>query len=244
MLVVDTHPLLPTGASVRAALEKLSDRLGKAGVTVARESPLLPDFAEAARLYMRLLLPAFSASWPLEQYDQVKAAAAALPPDDNSLTAERVRSAVLSHRDWMAANSARAGLRERWRRLFVEWDAVICPTMPTPPYPHDHSMPDYARRIDIDGKEYPYQDQLVWPGSRHGPGPAGDGGADRPLRHRPADRGADRRPLSRGPHDDRLCRADGAGVRRIRAAAGLRRVSLAKRAPAGLLAAKSCGSLP
>jgi Asp-tRNA(Asn)/Glu-tRNA(Gln) amidotransferase A subunit family amidase len=59
VLVVDTHPLLPTGASVRAALEKLSDRLGKAGVTVARESPLLPDFAEAARLYMRLLLPAF-----------------------------------------------------------------------------------------------------------------------------------------------------------------------------------------
>jgi len=94
VLVVDTHPLLPTGASVRAALEKLSDRLGKAGVTVARESPLLPDFAEAARLYMRLLLPAFSASWPLEQYDQVKAAAAALPPDDNSLSAERVRSAI------------------------------------------------------------------------------------------------------------------------------------------------------
>ena len=170
VLVVDTHPLLPTGASVRAALEKLSDRLGKAGVTVARESPLLPDFAEAARLYMRLLLPAFSASWPLEQYDQVKAAAAALPPDDNSLTAERVRSAVLSHRDWMAADSARAGLRERWRRLFVEWDAVICPTMPTPPYPHDHSMPDYARKIDIDGKEYPYQDQLVWAGVATTPG--------------------------------------------------------------------------
>ena len=109
VLVVDTHPLLPTGASVRAALEKLSDRLGKAGVTVARESPLLPDFAEAARLYMRLLLPAFSASWPLEQYDQVKAAAAALPPDDNSLTAERVRSAVLSHRDWMAAELGAGG---------------------------------------------------------------------------------------------------------------------------------------
>jgi amidase len=170
VLVVDTHPLLPTGASVRAALEKLSDRLGKAGVTVARESPLLPDFAEAARLYMRLLLPAFSASWPPEQYDQVKAAAAALPPDDNSLTAERVRSAALSHRDWMAADSARAALRERWRRLFVEWDAVICPTMPTPPYPHDHSMPDYARKIDIDGKEYPYQDQLVWPGVATAPG--------------------------------------------------------------------------
>jgi amidase len=170
VLVIDTHPLLPTGASVRTALEKLSERLGKAGVTVARESPLLPDFAEAARLYMRLLVSVFSASWPLEQYDQVKAVAAALPPGDNSLATERLRGAVLSHRDWMAADSARAGLRERWRQLFAQWDAVICPTMPTPAYPHDHSMPDYVRRIEIDGKEYPYQDQLVWPGVATAPG--------------------------------------------------------------------------
>jgi amidase len=170
VLVIDTHPLLPTSASVRAALEKLCERLGKAGVTVARESPLLPDFADAARLYMRLLLPVFSASWPIEQYDQVKAAAATLPPDDNTLTAERLRGAVLSHRDWLAADAVRAGLRERWRKLFLEWDVVICPTMPTPPYPHDHSMPDYARKIDIDGKEYPYQDQLVWAGVATAPG--------------------------------------------------------------------------
>ena len=170
VLIVDTHPLLPTAASVRAALEKLLERLGKAGVTVARESPLLPDFADAARLYMRLLIPTFSASWPLEQYNQVKAAAAALLPDDTSLTAERVRGAVLSHRDWLAADGARAGLRARWRKLFGQWDVVICPTMPTPPYPHDHSIPDYARHIDIDGKEYPYQDQLVWAGVATAPG--------------------------------------------------------------------------
>jgi amidase len=170
VLIIDTHPLLPTAASVRAALEKLSERLGKAGVTVARESPLLPDFAEAARLYMRLLLPAFSASWPLEQYNQVKTAAAALSPDDTSLGAERLRGAVLSHRDWVAADVARAGLRERWRLLFAQWDVVVCPTMPTPAYPHDHSIPDYARHIDIDGKEYPYQDQLVWPGIATAPG--------------------------------------------------------------------------
>ena len=42
--------------------------------------------------------------------------------------------------------------------------------MPTPPYPHDHSIPDYARHIDIDGKEYPYQDQLVWAGVATAPG--------------------------------------------------------------------------
>src|SRR5262249_50969552 len=40
VLVIDTHPLLPTAASVRAALEKFSQRLGQAGVTVARANPL------------------------------------------------------------------------------------------------------------------------------------------------------------------------------------------------------------
>ena len=102
---------------MRAALQKLSERLGKAGVTVAHESPLLPDFAEAARLYMRLLLPVFAAPWPLEQYNQVKAAAAAIPPGDTSLAAERIRSAVLSYRDWMAADVARAV--KRYRKLVL-----------------------------------------------------------------------------------------------------------------------------
>ncbi len=36
--------------------------------------------------------------------------------------------------------------------------------MSTPAFPHDHRMPYCSvRRIEIDGKEYPYFDQLVWP---------------------------------------------------------------------------------
>lgn len=49
------------------------------------------------------------------------------------------------------------------RALFREWDVVLCPPMPTPAYPHDHSAPYSARQIEIDGKMYPYSDQLVWP---------------------------------------------------------------------------------
>ena len=56
VLILDTHPLLPTAASVRTALDRLGERLAKAGAKVGRDSPLLPDLAEGARLYMRLLL--------------------------------------------------------------------------------------------------------------------------------------------------------------------------------------------
>lgn len=163
VLIVDTHPLLPTATSVRTALDQLAQRLAKAGVKVGRESPLLPDLAESARLYMRLLMPIFSARWPIDQYKQAQAAAAALDPNDRSLTAERGRGEVLSHRDWLAADVERAFLRHRWSELFGEWDVVICPVMPTPAFPHDHSSPYSARVIEIDGKEYPYSDQLIWP---------------------------------------------------------------------------------
>jgi amidase len=163
VLVVDTHPLLPTATTVRTALDRLSQRLVKAGVNVGHTSPLLPDLANSARVYMRLLAPVVSATWPLDQYKQAQVAAEALKPDDNSLVAERTRGAVLSHRDWMGADVARARLQRQWRELFREWDVVLCPAMPTPAFPHDHSSPDYARHIEIDGKEYPYFDQLVWP---------------------------------------------------------------------------------
>jgi amidase len=162
-LVIDTHPLLPTAATVRHALDRLAQRLVKAGVKVARESPLLPNLADSARLYMRLLMPVFSARWPLEQYEEARDAAAALAADDNSLVAERARGSVLSHRDWMAADAIRSNLRAQWRELFREWDVVLCPPMPTPAYPHDHSAPYHARKIEIDGNMYPYSDQLVWP---------------------------------------------------------------------------------
>jgi amidase len=170
VLVVDTHPLLPTAASVRTALDRLADRLGKVGAKVARESPLLPDLAETARLYMRLLLGVVSEPWPPEQIQLVASAGAMLSPDDKSLRAERIRGALMTHREWLAADGARAKLQQQWRELFREWDVVLCPPIATPAYPHDHSVPDYARHIEIDGKEYPYQDQLVWPGVATVPG--------------------------------------------------------------------------
>jgi amidase len=163
VLVVDTHPLLPTSTAVRSAIDRLSQRLVKAGAKVATESPLLPDLANSARLYMRLLNSFLGAYWPADLYKQVQAMAEGLKPDDQSLSAERLRGTVLSHRDWMAADAARGRLRKQWSDLFREWDVVICPSMPTTAFPHDQSEPSWARHIEIDGKAYPYLDQLVWP---------------------------------------------------------------------------------
>jgi amidase len=170
VLVIDSDPVLPTGAVVRAAIEKLANDLGGFGAAIARRSPLWPDFAATSRLYMRMLLSLLAAGFAPEAYADAVAAVTSLPAEATSLQAERLRGVALSHRDWVLAERARAQLRAQWRNLFESFDAVICPIMPTPAFPHDHSPEQEQRRIDIDGKDYTYSDQLAWPGVATLPG--------------------------------------------------------------------------
>jgi amidase len=171
ILLIDGDPVLPTDRHVRAGIEKLAANLGKAGGNVTRQSPLLPDFAASSGLYMRILMSLLGANFPSEDYAGAQAAAAELSPDDKSLRAERLRGITLSHRDWIVADSGRTRLNAQWRKLFESFDAVICPIMPTPAYPHDRASEEQeTRRITIDGKEWPYPDQLAWPGIATLPG--------------------------------------------------------------------------
>jgi amidase len=172
ILLIDTDPVMPTDQAVRGTLDRLATNLTRSGVKVDRNSPLLPDFAASTRLYMRMLMSFLSASFLPEVYADAKAAAEALSPNDNSLTAERLRGIALSHRDWLMADGGRSRLRAQWRELFKTYDVVICPIMPTPAYPHDHSGDgdQETRRIKIDGKDYVYPDQLAWPGIATLPG--------------------------------------------------------------------------
>ena len=170
VLLIDSHPVLPTNAAVRAAIDTFATNLDRAGVRVERESPLLPDFAVSSRLYMRLLISLLAASFAPDVYAGAKAAAENLPTEDMSLAADRLRGAALSHRDWLIADRDRAVLKARWRALFGSFDAVICPVLPTPAYPHDHSAEQEERYINIDGKDFAYPDQLAWPGIATLPG--------------------------------------------------------------------------
>ena len=169
VLVLDEHPLVPTAAAVRSAVGRLADRLGKAGVNVARSSPLLPDMTVSGRLYVQLLYSFFSADMPIESYRSLQERAAALPASDTSLAATRLRAITLTRRDEVLGQRIRTGLAQQWRQLFREIDLVICPAMPTPAFPHDHG-PRPARRLQIDDKDVPYDDQVLWPGVATLPG--------------------------------------------------------------------------
>lgn len=170
VLVLDDHPLIPTGSAVRAGVHRVAAALVEAGARVERHIPLLPDLTEAATLYMRLLISGSVARFPIESYEQLQTRAAGLSADDRSLDAVRQRALVCSHRDWLEANNRREIHRHGWRQLFAEFDAVVCPITPTPAFRHDHDPNPLERRIDIDGVEHPYFDQLVWAGLATMPG--------------------------------------------------------------------------
>ncbi|MGW5221305.1 amidase [Nocardia sp. NPDC004085] len=170
VLVLEEHPLIPTGSAVRAGVNRVADALTDGGARVERHSPLLPDMTEAAALYMQLLFSGSVAYFPVDEYEQLRSRAAELSANDQSLDAARLRAMVFDHRDWLAVNNRRELHRHGWRQLFAEFDAVMCPITPTPAFPHDHHPDPLARRIDIDGVAYPYFDQLVWAGVATMPG--------------------------------------------------------------------------
>ncbi len=170
VLVLDGHPLLPTGSAGRPGVHRVADALADGGARVERHTTLLPDLAEAATPSPQLLLRGTAARLPVDAYEQIRALAAGLGADDRSRGAARLHGMVFSHSYWIVANDRRELHRHGWRQPFAEFDAVGCPVTPTPAFPHDHNPDLPERRIDIDGVAYPYLDHLVWAGPATMPG--------------------------------------------------------------------------
>jgi amidase len=161
VLMLDTHPMIPTASSVRSALATIADRLDKLGTKVSRTSPQLPDLNFIATTFGQLLMSWVGANTLPDDYERSRVVASALRADDASSSAEQLRSMVMSHRDWIMTDRIRTGVANQWREFFREWDVVLCAVMPTPAFPHDHSDRD-TRQIYVDGKQVPYGDQGLW----------------------------------------------------------------------------------
>jgi amidase len=121
----------------------------------------MPDLARTTRDYDELLMASLSADLTPDQRARFDAAASALPPEDLSLTAAELRGFTMSHTAWIRSSGIRNGLRARWQELLQEVDVILCPPMPTPAFPHDHS-PRVGRKLDIDGEKIDYDEQLAW----------------------------------------------------------------------------------
>ena len=64
----------------------------------------------------------------------------------------------------MRANERRAQLRGIWQEWFERYDALICPVMATPAFPHSQAGTFNSRTIEINGTTRPYSDLVSWTG--------------------------------------------------------------------------------
>ncbi|MBW3643554.1 MAG: amidase [Actinobacteria bacterium] len=166
-LWLDAPPFTPA-SEVGSLLTAAADALAGAGASVREVAPGF-DSAEVRDVAFQLWVASTAASSGDDQHAQVVEAAARRSPDDRSLPALRDRAQAMSHRDWQHLDARRRSINRRWAALLDEVDVVLCPVSPVPAVRHDPAPEEVDsvdlrldRTIDVDGRQRPYLDQIMW----------------------------------------------------------------------------------
>jgi amidase len=155
--------IAPVDSEISKRVLEIGERLSRLGAKVSEAAR--PGFSpkDAHETYLNLLMSFMASRVTDEQFQQNQERAASLSPDDQSLAAIEARASVLDHRSWLRFNNHRAILRRQWQEFFRDWDIVLCPTLSTTAFKHDH-RPIPERTLQINGNEVPYFQQIFWAG--------------------------------------------------------------------------------
>ena len=157
-------PESPVDREVQDRLLVLADFLRKHRVKVDDRARPAVDTAEAWAVYTRLLRAATSDRQTDADFEKNQALARSLSPEDQSYYARATRAAVLSHRDWLAANEARHRMRLAWAEFFESYDLLLCPVAGTAAFKHDQQAERHTRTLTVNGKKVLVTDHLFWAG--------------------------------------------------------------------------------
>ena len=157
-------PEIAVDRGVQDRLQALGDFLGRQKAKVDDRARPAIDTADAFRIYTKLLRAATSDRQTDADFEKNVALARELAPDDERYYARATRAAVLSHRDWLAANEARHRMRRAWAEFFTTYDLLLCPVAGTAAFPHDQQGERYDRTLVVNGQRVPVTDHLFWAG--------------------------------------------------------------------------------
>jgi amidase len=157
-------PFCPVHPAIREHILAAADTLQALGARVDRAARPAFDPQANHENYTMLMLSILGADMPEALREQAQAAVAAAAPDDMSEPLLQLRGIALSHRDWLRESERRQRTRRAWADFFSDFDVLLCPCAHVPAFPHDHSEPMQARRLDVDGDARPYTDILRWAG--------------------------------------------------------------------------------
>ncbi len=144
-------------------LQVLVDALAKRGAKVKEIEPAL-DTRRLHEVYVLLLRAATSARTPEADIERWRNAALEIGADKAPYLDLMMRGNTLPHRDWLALNNERHGLRRAFAAFFADWDILLCPAAASAAWPHDHTGERWTRKIAVNGKQAASTDQLFWAG--------------------------------------------------------------------------------
>ena len=131
----------PVDTESVALFTNAAERIEDAGAKVEDACPPI-DFRAQVALFMQLIT-------------------AAVAPSFDGSVAELLGG---SHLAWLDADKQRARLRAVWAGWFERFDALLCPVVCTPAFPHDHSDDIGSRTLTINGTTRPMLDAISWTG--------------------------------------------------------------------------------
>jgi amidase len=140
VFVLDQHPIVRGDTDTQGAIDALAETLTKEGVSVARQSSLLPDMTAAWKLYQPMLHTIMTRG----------AESQARPP--------------ISAHAWMDLLDEQLRLRRQWSDFFRHFDVVLCPVFSTPAFPLTDEQDWRKRKLMIDGEAANFGHQLAWAG--------------------------------------------------------------------------------
>jgi amidase len=168
-------------------LQNLADRLAKAGAKVSDKAAPKVDLTRQHDLYLTIYRAALSAGSANDIESWRAALDTPLGQTNRRMLHGMLHGNTLSHKEWLALESERQGLRQHYAEFFRGWDLLLCPAAAGPAWPHDHAGERWMRTIVVNGNPVPVTDQLFWSGLSgvvHLPstvGPAGFTQAGLPL---------------------------------------------------------------
>ncbi|MBI3678245.1 MAG: amidase [Proteobacteria bacterium] len=156
----------PLSQEVKEGVERAANALAQQGARVERvKSPVDPK--RLMESYMWLLAPIIASGFPpklLAQMESVRAS------DEKAIAAgadvwgpEFYRLASTARFYEVAqAQVTRQALKDQLAGFFKQHDAIVMPITPVTAFPHDHSEPFHARRVQVDNRVVPYFTMLSW----------------------------------------------------------------------------------
>lgn len=137
-------PHFPPDNDVMDCLQKMVERLSKAGANIEEKKPDI-DIKRNYEVDYHLHFLSMVFGIPQEEFDLMLQESETLDKNDLNHEAKKARISASLHRDWQFLNIERSMIRQKWDDYFKNFDVLLSPAFRVAAFQHDHT--DKLQRI-------------------------------------------------------------------------------------------------